>query len=168
MAGYITAEAIGKSNVLRLIKYSFYKEREALQSSRSAKLWIVYMDMVDILRCFIKVKHCGNWRLHLKALSDMLPYLAAAGHNHYVKSVHLYLQKTSSLCDDHPDIQKYFDAGFHCVTKSDRYWVGLSTDLVIEEVLMRSINTSGGLTSGQGMVEQQRLTWLLSMPALQK
>ena len=165
MAGSITAEVITKSNVLRLIKYIFYKEREALQSSRSAKLWKVYMDMVDILQCFIKVEHCGNWRFHLKALSDMLPYLAAAGHNHYVKSVRLYLQITCSLCDDHPDIQKYFDAGFHCVTKSDRYWVGLSTDLVIEQVLMRSINTSSGLTRGRGMVEQQHFTWLLSMLA---
>ena len=95
----------------------------------------------------------------------MLPYLAATWLNHYVKSVHLYLQKMCSLCDDHPDFQKQFDAGFHCVRKSDRYWVGLLTDLVIEQVLMRSIKTSGGLTRGRGMAEQQRLTRLLPMPA---
>ena len=79
MAESITAEEVSKSNALRFIKDSLYKEREALQSSRTAMLWIVYMDMVDILRCFL---HCGNWRLHLKVLSDMLPYLAATGHNH--------------------------------------------------------------------------------------
>ncbi|XP_063607207.1 uncharacterized protein LOC134781852 [Penaeus indicus] len=44
-------------------------------------------------------------------------------------------------------------------------WAGLSTDLVIEQVLMRSMKTSGGLTRGRGMTERQRLTWLLSMPA---
>ena len=127
MGGSITAEEVSKSNALRLIKDSLYKEREALQSSRTAKLWIVYMDMVDILRCFLKAEHCGNWSLQFKTLSDMLPNLAAAGHNHYVKSVHLYLQKMCSLCDDHPNIQKHFDAGFHCVRKSDHYWAGLST-----------------------------------------
>ena len=30
---------------------------------------------------------------------------------------------------------------------------------------MRSMNTSVGLTRGRGMTEQQRLTWLLAMPA---
>ena len=30
---------------------------------------------------------------------------------------------------------------------------------------MRSMKTSGGLTRGRGMTEQQRLTWLLAMPA---
>ena len=67
MAGSITAEEVSKCNVLRIIKDSLYKEREVLQSSRTAKLWIQYMDMVDILRCFIKAERCGNWRLHLKA-----------------------------------------------------------------------------------------------------
>ncbi|XP_030845465.1 uncharacterized protein LOC115925532 [Strongylocentrotus purpuratus] len=42
---------------------------------------------------------------------------------------------------------------------------GLSVDLTIEQVLMRSMKTSGGLTRGRGMAEQQRLIWLLSMPA---
>jgi len=37
--------------------------------------------------------------------------------------------------------------------------------LVIEQVLMRSIKTNGGLTRGHGMAEMQRLVWLLSMPA---
>ena len=36
---------------------------------------------------------------------------------------------------------------------------------MIEQVLMRSVKTSGGLTRGCGMLERQRLTWLLSMPA---
>ena len=50
--------------------------------------------------------------------------------------------------------------------RSGRLWAGLSTDLVIEQVLMQSLKTSGGLTRGRGFKEQQRrLIWLLSMPA---
>ena len=42
---------------------------------------------------------------------------------------------------------------------------GLSTDLVLEQVFMRSMKMSGGLiTRGRGMTEQQRLIWVLSMP----
>ena len=42
---------------------------------------------------------------------------------------------------------------------------GLSTDLMIEQVLMRSVKMSGGLTRGKGLSETQRLVWLMSMPA---
>ena len=48
--------------------------------------------------------------------------------------------------------------------RSDRYWAGLSLDLIIEQVLMRNLKTSGGLTRRRGVTEQQRLTWLLSKP----
>ena len=50
------------------------------------------------------------------------------------------------------------------IRRSDCYWAGLSSDLVIEQVLMRSMKTNGGLTRGRGMTEQQRLI-SLSMPA---
>lgn len=48
---------------------------------------------------------------------------------------------------------------------SNRYWAGLSTDLIIEQVLMRSVKTHGGLTRGKGSTETQRLVWVLSMLA---
>ena len=50
--------------------------------------------------------------------------------------------------NDHPDTYQQFQEGLHVVRRSDRQWAGLSTDLVIEQVLMRSIKTSGGLTRG--------------------
>ena len=95
----------------------------------------------------------------------MLPYLAACGHNHYTKSVWIYLQRMSNLQNDHPDVYQHFREGLHVVRRSDRYWAGLSSDLIIEQVLMRSLKTSGDLTRGRGMTEQQRLRYLLSKPA---
>lgn len=71
------------------------------------------------------------------------------------------------MCDlhkTHPDVHKSFQDGLHVVRKSDLYWSRLSTDLVIEQVLMRSLKTSGGLTRGRGMTEAQRLAWVMSMP----
>ena len=70
-----------------------------------------------------------------------------------------------SLETDHADVHRKFEAGFHVVRTSNRLWGGLSTDLVIEQVLMRSLKTSSGLTRGRGMTERQRVIWLLSMPA---
>ncbi len=57
---------------------------------------------------FLKAERTGNWLMHLSSLYQMLPYLASAGHSHYTKSVHLYLQKMSKLESDHPD--DYIDA----------------------------------------------------------
>ena len=128
-------------------------------------MWFQYMDMIDILRKHIRAEHTGNWELHLQAVSEMLPYLAASGHNNYTKSALIYLQQMSHLQDDHPEVYQHFQDGLHVIRRSDRYWAGLSTDLVIEQVLMRSLKTNGGLTRGRGMTEQQRLVWSLSMPA---
>ena len=53
----------------------------------------------------------------------------------------------SQLEEQHPDIYQQFQECLHVVRRSDLLWAGLSTDLVIEQVLMRSMKTSGGLTS---------------------
>jgi hypothetical protein len=79
------------------------------------------------------------------------------------KSSYVYLQMMK-LEVDHPDINKAFQGGLHVLRRNDRYWAGLLSDLVIEQVLMRSVKTAGGLTRGRGMTEVQRPQWLLSMP----
>jgi len=112
--------------------------------------------MVDILRTFIRAERTGNWKLHLQAVHDMLPYFAAA---------YLYMQLMYDLQKEHPEVYTSFQDGLHVVRRSDRYWAGLSTDLAIKQVLMRSVKTCSGLTRGRGMSESQRLNWLLSTPA---
>ena len=166
MAKDVSAEDVCTSHVLERIKNSLQKHSEAVKmSSRTAVLWVQYMNMVDVLRKHITAERTGNWALHLQAIQDMLPYMAASGHNLYTKSATVYLHKMSDLKSHHPDVQRHFDEGLHVIRRSDRVWAGLSSDLVIEQVLMRSLKTSGGLTRGRGMTEHQRLLWLLSRPA---
>ena len=71
----------------------------------------------------------------------------------------------TDLNAEHPDVQQRFDDGFHAIRRSDRQWTGHSSDLIIEKIMMRSLNSSVGLTRGRGMTEHQRLAWLLSMLA---
>jgi len=142
----------------------FYLFRESLKGRRTAVLWMQYMDMIDILKTFIRAERSGNWELHLYSLQAMLPYFAASGHNHYTKSVYIYLQIMNKLDETNPEVYKRFQDGFHVIRRSNRYWAGLSTDLAIEQVLMRSVKTTGGLTRGRGLTEIQRLVWLMSMP----
>ncbi len=68
------------------------------------------------------------------------------------------------LPTDHPWLYHCFtEKGFHTVRRISRYWAGLWTDLIIEQVMMRSIKSRGGLTRGRGVTETVRLQWIYSM-----
>ena len=77
-----------------------------------------------------------------------------------------YLQEMSELENRHLDVLAYlkFVNGRHVVRRSNKFWAGLSSDLVIEQTLMRSLKTSGGLTHGSGMNEEKRSLLTISMP----
>ena len=74
---------------------------------------------------------------------QILPYLAAAGHNldcRYTLADFAYMVQLET---EHPD--QNFQSRYHVVRQSMRTWAGISTDLLIEQVLMQSLKTSGGL-----------------------
>ena len=114
------------------------------------------MKMVEICLQFLKAEHTGDWQLHLDMSHMMLPYFAALGHFHYQKSMYLYLQTVSQIHVSRPGLHKHFMNGLHVICRSDHFWAGLSPDIVIEQVLMRSLKTSGDLTRGLGMGESNR------------
>ena len=64
----------------------------------------------------------------------------------------LTLERTNS------SVYERFKSGKFIVRRSERYWVGLPCDLIIEQVLMRSLKSTGGLTRGPGMSEVTRAT----------
>ena len=68
------------------------------------------------------------------------------------------------LEDKNPDLYQRFKVGNFVVWRNARPWAGLFADLVIEQELMSTLKTTGGLTRGSGMSEVQRAVWLLSMP----
>ena len=158
----IAIKDVETSPTMELIANQFDLAKNDLKKSRTSKLWLQYLDMIALLQAFLRAERTGNWQMHLTVLREMLPFLAAAGHNHYTKSLYLYLQEMDELEIKHPEVYQHFMEGFHVARRSDRYWGGLSPDLISEQVLMRSLKASGGLTHGRGMGEIQRLIWLLS------
>ena len=52
-----------------------------MRDKRTAKLWLLYLEIVEILHSFIKSVRTGNWQLHLKIGQAMLHFLAAEGRN---------------------------------------------------------------------------------------
>ena len=45
---------------------------------------------------------------------------------------------------------------------SDNHWAGIFSDLYIEQILMRNIESVGVLTTGRGLHETTRVVWLSS------
>ena len=147
VGGTVTVEDVRESDVLNRIKHRLHKHAvSAKMSSRTGSLWVQYMGMVDFLRKYIRAERTGNCALHSQTIQNMLPYLTASGHNLYTKSTRVYLQQMANLKEEHPDVHQRFEDGLHVIRRSDRLWAGLSSDLIIDQVLMRSMKTSGGLT----------------------
>ena len=94
---------------------------------------------------------------HTKAVGRMMNLFAATGHIHYAKSSRLYIQQMLDLPNYYPWLyQCFIEHGFHTVRRNSRYWAGLWTDLTIEQVMMQSIKSRGGLTRGRGLTESVR------------
>ena len=139
--------------------------KERLSSeSRTAKLWLDYVNYIDVVKLFILAERTSDWHLHLHTVQSMLNLFAATGHNNYAKCGRLYIQLMVELPVTHPWLYNMFtDKRFHTIRRSDRFWAGLSTDLVIEQTMMKSIKGRSGLTRGRGMEENVRLQWVHSM-----
>ena len=139
--------------------------KDSLAGYPTAMLWIQCLEMISLVREFVKAEHTGNWSMHLSSQAKMLPYFAASGHNNYTKGSYMYLQFMSKLEQNNPKAYQKFLAGYHVVRRSNHHWAGISTDLIIEQTLMRTMKNVGGITRGRSMTEEQRAVWLLSMPA---
>ena len=102
---------------------------------------------------------------HLKTMKVVcLPIFAAAGHFNYLKSAYLYLQDMTTFETTNPAVVSQFRKGLHVIRRTDKYWAGLGCDLVIEQTLMRTLKSNGGLTRGSGMTDEQRIVWTMSLP----
>jgi len=120
--------------------------------------------MVRVAKTLVMADRIGSWQMHLRAVSDCIAIFAAAGHYNYLKSTHFHVQEMCHLDIKHPDVFRKCEKGFYVIRRSSHTWTGLSSDLVMEQTLMKSLKGTGGLTHGGGMSEQQTAVWTMSSP----
>ena len=72
--------------------------------------------------------------LHLHTVWGMLPYFAAFSHHLYTRLAHIYLQTMQNLEVTDKKVYEPFQNGYNVVRRSQRFWGGLSTDLLLEQV----------------------------------
>ena len=117
----IHAVDINQSAALLKLKELIDSLRNDLRSkSRTANLWLAYIDCINTLTLFIFAERTGDWNTHLVAVGRMLNIFAASGHFNYAKSARLYLQWMFELPATSPWLYEQFCVnGFHTVRRSD-------------------------------------------------
>ena len=67
----MSVEDVSATGVLDVIQQRANTQRDHISgTSRTGALWLQYMEMVNILRTFIKAERTANWELHLQAVSE--------------------------------------------------------------------------------------------------
>ena len=72
--------------------------------SRTAKLWVLYHQLVRIAQEFLLAERLHDWHGHLHAVSKMIGIFATAGHGQYAKFGRMYLQEMLRLPEQYPQV----------------------------------------------------------------
>lgn len=137
--------------------------KENTRKSYTTKLSLSYVQYISIIKEYIPPERTCNWALHLHTVQKMVNLIAASEHINYAKFSRLHVQEMFPLSNEKPCLYQQFIDGKHRVRHSSRYGFGLWSDLVIEQILMRSLNSSEGLTRSRGFEDNVRHLWVKSI-----
>lgn len=154
------------------------KMKEIEKRGKTAKLWISYIRMVLIAKSFIRSEKMGDIKQQLQILAQMLPLFHVAGHFHYAKCTHVYIQKMTELFEKMTEMSNasnlndplykhlydFFENGYNTGRRADNsFWSGVFTDMLIEQDLMRILKIEGGMI-GRNITDSTLARWILAMP----
>ena len=89
--GTLTFEDLSYSPSLTEIQSKLTTTKNELQYHMTSRLWLQYLDMIHLLKMHCNAERTGQSEDKLYILTSMKPYLTAAGHYQYAKSISLFL-----------------------------------------------------------------------------
>lgn len=128
--------------------YNEYEARwnKAGEYGPTAKLWLSYIDMVDLLKMHVRATRDGNWPLHIATTRMMLPWMWAYDHFLYGKSLSVYLCDMQLLQSDHKEAYTYISKG--CFSAKRGPGGKVACDQTIEQTINKHMKTKGPGTIG--------------------
>lgn len=157
--------AILSDTKLQRIKTFLDEMKNDLMNKKTARLRLQYLEIISLLQKCITAERTGIWSINMQVVTEMLHFsllmvTTSSPRQHVCTCRWCTLH---NLHDSHPSIYKAFKEGGHIIRRSDRFWAGLSADLLIEQEYIRSLKTSGGLTRGGGMTESEGICGFLNI-----
>jgi len=107
-------------------------------TSPTSQLWLMYIEMITILKRYISAERAGIWDLHIAAAEEILPYLVSAGHSKYVSCLPHYLNAMKNLP---ASIETEFKNGNFVVRKKEGKFNGVWTDMALEQTYNKDAKT---------------------------
>ena len=78
----------------------------------------------------------------------MLNIFSATCYVHYAKSAVFSSQQMMEL-----ERYNFIENDYHTIRRTNIFWAGLWSDVIIEQVMMRSLKIRGGITRRHGVIE---------------
>ena len=132
----------------------------------TAKYWSMFIDMVQVLKRYIRAERSGNWKEHLVEVQNMIPFLVSARHVKYANCLPEYLHDMQQLEETHPEVYLHFSNGNFPVYQSQSSFCGTWTDLTLEQTYNKEGKTS--LFKGISQNESAREKYIKAAPLLTK
>ena len=101
-----------------------------------------FIKPVLLMMLYIRAEREADWRLHLYAVKEMLPYFFAVEHHNYTRYGTYYLRLMERLPDD---ILRHFMKGHHVMRHKPGIWNAVWSDMFIESTFMRYGHGAGGI-----------------------
>ena len=123
--------------------------------------WRQFLEILEIEMQFIHAERDRDREPHLTEIARMLPYLTAADHPQYTRSLIQYQSDMRSLPQTFPDVHRKFMKGYFAVTHT-RFTTTWS-DQIPECTVNKDGKTTAGII-GEQMDERQTEAWILTLP----
>ena len=126
--------------------------------------WLVYVEMVMILKRYIHAERAGLWKQHLTEVENMLPFMVSAHHTRYMSCIPLYLKDMKALSTEHPEVHERFMNGDFTVHCSEGRYNGVWSDMALEQTYNKEGKTT--LFKGISQTPAAREKYVKSVPFL--
>jgi hypothetical protein len=107
--------------------------------------WGEYVEMVKLLLQFIKAERTGNWELHLQSVAAMVPHFFAMNRPNYSRWLPVYIMDMRQLSSKHPEVYQEFMNGNHAISRSNKPFAQVWTDMALEQSINADSKSIGGI-----------------------
>ena len=137
--------------------YEYFAGYVNTKTNPNFRFWYHYMEMVQILLLFIRAQREGNWKLHLYAFREMMPYFMRYDHTNYARWGSVYLNEMNQLP---PEVEREFNQGNFVVKMSKHNFSQVDPDQCQE--WLNGIGKKNGGIAGITKTQSALSKWALS------
>ena len=134
------------SDEFKDVSTEFYKYIQMLRGKGDLScFWMSYIDMVELMLNLLRASREGNWKLHLQAIHDLIPWCFAYDNLNYARYLSAYYDEMSHLHLEHPEVYEYMEqGGFSVQVGSSNSFGRIPVDQMVEETVNKDTQTQGG------------------------